>query len=128
MNKPETLTKSQAQTLAAICSETGWIDYWMLRALGGSAASCPKLVRLGLIEVREVGVYESKEWRMAQIGVPQDGSIEMLVLQKLIDNQHNGGGGICFLDFAKELGITYESLKDVIDNLRTGNFIRRLLH
>jgi hypothetical protein len=57
------LTKSQNKTLDVIASCGGWVTNSQLRRGGAWAASCQKLVELGLIEERGGGNEGFKEWK-----------------------------------------------------------------
>jgi hypothetical protein len=49
---------------------------------------------------------------------PNVGTLERAVLEKLTQLP----GGVTFLDFPQELGMTDEKLEEVIGNLRTGMY------
>ena len=58
---------------------------------------------------------------------PKSGTLHAIVLQKLVDNADEGGGGICFLDMPPELGITSDMMDNIIEDLRSGDFEREEL-
>ena len=69
--------------------------------------------------VKQRPINKQRKKIMSKTHIPITGSLQRIVLEKLIEN---GEAGVTFLDFPKDSGITEDLLDEIMESLGSGDF------